>query len=61
MDIASHLSKDYKDKLYWAVEDLLANCKAMGVELRLGVEVTVDNLAGEAPCVILAASGAVPV
>lgn len=51
----------HKDKLYWAVEDLLANCKALDVELRLGVEVTAERLAEEAPYAVIVASGAVPV
>ena len=51
----------HKDKLYWSVEDLLANLAALGVEVKLGTEVTAESIEKEAPYAVIVASGALPV
>jgi len=50
-----------KDKLYWAIEDLMVNVKKLGVEVRLGVEVTADYVEELNPHAVIVATGGVPV
>lgn len=51
----------HKDKLYWSVEDLMANVKALGVSIKLGTEMTADSIVSENPYAVILATGAVPV
>ena len=50
-----------KDKLYWSIEDLMTNVKALGVEVKLGVEGTADTIAEMKPYAVVVAVGGVPI
>ena len=50
-----------KDKLYWCIEDLMANVKALGGEIKLGTEVTAKEIAAMDPYAVVVATGGVPV
>ena len=50
-----------KGKLSWCVEDRLAALRALGVELRLGTEASVESVLALKPWAVLAATGAKPV
>ena len=49
-----------KGKLFWCVEDRLAALRALGVELRFGVEATVQTLRELQPYAVIVAVGATP-
>lgn len=50
-----------KDKTYWFVEDLMASCKDLGVEFRLGTTASVEAIKSLAPVKIILASGGNPI
>ena len=49
-----------KGKLFWCIEDRLAALHALGVELRFGVEATVETLRELQPYAVIVAVGATP-
>ncbi len=51
----------YKDKLHWAIEDMLTECKDLGIEIRYNIEATPELIKEEAPYAVLLASGGTPV
>lgn len=51
----------YKDKLHWAVEDLLTECKDLGINIKYNTEVTAEMLKELNPYAIIVATGGVPV
>lgn len=51
----------HKDKMQWAIDDLTETAKAAGVDIRYGVDVTVDTLKSLRPDAILLATGGAPV
>ena len=51
----------HKDKLYWSIEDLMANVKKLGVDVRLGVEADEKTIAKQKPYAVIVATGGVPV
>lgn len=59
VNIASSCIK--KDKLYWSVDDLMANVTALGVEVKLETEATEKNIAKLDPYAVIIATGGVPV
>ena len=50
-----------KDKLYWSIEDLMVNVKKLGVEVKLGCEVTAEFVEKCNPYAVIVATGGVPV
>ncbi len=50
-----------RDKLYWSIEDLMANVKALGVKVKLGTEATAENIFKLEPYAVVVATGGVPV
>ena len=50
-----------KDKLHWAIEDMMTECELKGIEVKCSVEATADMLAAEAPYAVLLATGGTPV
>ncbi len=50
-----------KDKLYWAVTDLMENVKELGVEVEYGIEATAQMIEEIDPAAVVIATGAVPV
>lgn len=49
-----------KDKLYWSIEDLMANVKVLGGEIRLGCELSAEEIAEMSPYAAVIATGGVP-
>ena len=49
-----------KSKLIWCIEDRLAALEALGVELRLGCEATVEGILALEPYAVIVATGAEP-
>ena len=54
---AGHL----KEKLYWAIEDLLTQAKKLGVEIKYGVKADEATLRAMTPYAVFLATGAAPV
>ena len=54
---AGHL----KDKLYWAVEDLMTQCKVLGVKIELGKELTAEEIIAKKPFAVIVATGGTPI
>ncbi len=54
---AGHL----KDKLYWCIEDLMTEAKALGVTFRFGEEATAETVKAISPYAVFLAAGATPV
>ena len=50
-----------KGKLYWSIEDLMANVEKLGVEVKLGTEATEKAIAKLKPYAVVIATGGVPV
>ena len=50
----------HKQKLHWAVEDMLTETKARGIEIIYGVEATSDSIEKMAPDAVLIATGGTP-
>lgn len=50
-----------KDKLYWAIEDLMTNVKKLGGEIKLGTEASAVDIAAMEPYAVVIAAGGVPV
>ena len=50
-----------KDKLYWSIEDLMVNAEKAGVEIKLGTEMTAEQIAALKPYAVVLATGGVPV
>lgn len=50
----------YKDKIYWAIEDLLAMCEEQGVEIRYSTEATAELIAELEPHAVICATGSDP-
>ncbi len=51
----------HKDKMFWAINDLTANAKAAGVEIKYNCKVTEDILKSYKPYAIILATGGVSV
>ncbi len=49
-----------KDKLYWAIEDLMTNAQKAGAKVILGVEATVESVKAYDPYAVVVATGGVP-
>jgi NADPH-dependent 2,4-dienoyl-CoA reductase/sulfur reductase-like enzyme len=47
----------HKGKLYWCVEDLLASLKALGVEVKTGVNLSAEEIAAMNPHAVVIATG----
>ena len=54
-------SGPHKDKLHWAVEDLLTECKLQGIEIQTGIEATADMIVEMKPDAVIIATGGTPV
>ena len=46
-----------KGKLYWSIEDLMANVEKLGVEVKLGTEATEKAIAKLKPYAVVIATG----
>lgn len=51
----------FKDKLHWAIEDLLTEARALGIEIKTGAEVTAELIGEMKPYAVILASGGTPV
>lgn len=51
----------HKDKMQWAIDDLTANAKAAGVDIRYGVDVTEESLRALDPYAVILATGGQPI
>lgn len=49
-----------KDKLHWAVEDLLTECKSNKIKVKTGTEMTADSIAALKPDAVILATGGEP-
>ncbi len=49
-----------KDKLYWCIEDLMTNAQRDGASIKLGTELSAQQIAEEKPYAVVVASGGVP-
>ncbi|MCR5207356.1 MAG: NAD(P)/FAD-dependent oxidoreductase [Eubacterium sp.] len=54
-------SGPFKDKLHWAVEDLLKEAESLGIEIKLNTEATADMLKELDPYIVILATGGVPI
>ena len=54
-------SGPFKDKLHWAVEDMLTEAEGLGIEVKTGVEATADMLEEMKPYAVILATGGVPI
>lgn len=50
-------SGPHKDKLYWAIEDLMTECRVRGIDVKTGVEVTANMIAELKPDAVILATG----
>lgn len=50
-----------KEKLTWAIDDLMTNIKVLGGEVRLGCAMSAKEIAAQKPYAVVVASGGVPV
>ena len=50
-----------KDKLYWCIEDLMENVKALGGEIKLGCAMTAKEIADMNPYCVVVATGGTPI
>ena len=51
----------YKDKLHWAIEDMLTECGKLGIEIKYNTEATSELIEEMKPYAVLIASGGTPV
>ena len=51
----------HKDKLHWAIEDMLTECSLLGIEIKYNTEATVDTIKEIQPYAVILASGGIPV
>lgn len=51
----------HKDKMQWAIDDLVENAKAAGADLRFGVSVDADTLKSYKPYAVILATGGAPI
>lgn len=49
-----------KDKLYWAIEDLMTNAQKAGAKVILGTEATIESVKAYEPYAVVVATGGVP-
>lgn len=54
-------SGSHKERLYWAVEDLLTAVKKEGAKVFLGTELTADEIKAKEPYAVICATGGTPV
>ena len=54
-------SGPFKDKLHWAIEDMLTECGLLGIEIEYGKEATVQNIKEAQPYAVILATGGIPV
>ena len=54
-------SGPFKDKLHWAVEDLLREAESLGVEVKTNVDATAEMLCEMNPYAVVVATGGTPV
>lgn len=50
-----------KDKLYWSIEDLMTNAAKAGAEIKLGTELTAQQIAEMKPYAVVVAAGGTPI
>ena len=50
-----------KGKLYWAIEDLMTNVAKLGGEVKLGCDMTAEQIAEMKPYAVVVATGATPI
>lgn len=50
-----------KDKLYWAIEDLVTRVKKLGVEVKLGTALTAEEIIALNPYAVIVATGGIPI
>lgn len=50
-----------KDKLYWSIEDLMTNAAKAGAEIKLGTELTAQQIADMKPYAVVIAAGGAPI
>ena len=54
-------SGPFKDKLHWAIEDMLTQCESLGVEIKYNTEATAKLIEETNPYAVLLATGGTPV
>lgn len=54
-------SGPFKDKLHWAIEDMLTEAQSLGITVQCGVEATADMLSELQPYAVLLATGGTPI
>ncbi len=54
-------SGPFKDKLHWAIEDMLTEAADLGITVQCGTEVTAQMLAEKKPYAVLLATGGTPI
>ena len=50
-----------KEKLYWSIEDLMTNAAKAGAEIKLGTELTAQQIAEMKPYAVVVAAGGTPI
>ena len=50
-----------KERLYWAIEDLVESCRTVGVELHFGETLTPEEIVSQNPYAVVLATGGMPV
>ena len=53
-------SGSHKERLYWAIEDLLNAAKKEGVKVHLGKELTAEQIIKKGPYAVICATGGIP-
>ena len=54
-------SGPHKDKLYWAIEDMLTAAERENIEVKTGTEATADAIAEMKPDAVILATGGIPI
>ncbi len=53
-------SGPHKDKLHWAIEDMLTECKLQKIKVKTGTEATAESIAELKPDAVIVATGGTP-
>ena len=54
-------SGPHKDKLHWAIEDMLTECSLLGIEIKCNTDATAELIKEMQPYAVILASGGIPV
>ncbi len=54
-------SGPFKDKLHWAIEDMMTEAADLGIEVKCGEEATAEKIAELNPYAVICATGGIPV